>query len=210
MNRFLGKCCALMLTSLALVAVGHANHAYGQWGCAIIPVLEYDGGTMYYADLYTTSCDDTPEAIYIFGNYDYPQICPNCETGSELASNRFQGLPAPISETFVLQLPEGPARNHSELVDMQGPKFIQIEDVKGDSITAKVFAFKVYTRRLLQKPGPDEGRLMVVAMQVVPTPGQEPVKVRSKPVDEVGECFAYSAVYEDSDWQIPMLVLTAN
>jgi hypothetical protein len=209
MNRFLGKYCALTVT-LAVATGAYASHAYGQWGCAIIPVLEYDGGTMYYADLYETSCDDNPEPTYIFGDYDYPQICPNCETGSQLVSNRFQGLPAPISEAFVLQLPEGPARNHSELVDFQGPKFIQIEDVKGDFITAKVFAFKVYKRRLLQKPGPDEGRLIVIAMQVASTPGEEPVMLRSKPVDEVGACFAYSAVYEDGNRPIPLLVLTAK
>jgi hypothetical protein len=63
----------------------------------------------------------------------------------------------------------------------------------------------------MQKPGPDEGRLMVVAMQIAGTPDEGPMKLTCKPVDEVGACFAYSATYDTGgNRPLPILVLTAK
>ena len=95
--------------------------------------------------------------------------------------------------------------------EVPGLKFIQFKGANGNLITAKVFAFQTYKRRLLQQSVPDNGRMIVVAMQMKGEPSVQPVSLKCKPLDKPEACFAYSGEYDQgAGARIPILVLTAR
>ncbi len=216
MIRNRGRFCALIMVAAAAfwgtTACAFAQGG-GPWGCVQWPIADYGEGILYYADYYENSCDDTPEAAYVFGDYDWPQTCPDCVPAFNdgAASKQFRGLDAPVEQEFVLQLPEGPARDFAKAIELPSLKNIQFKNASGTLITAKVFAFKVFKRSLLRQSVPDEGRTIVVAMQVKGQPSVPPVSIECAPLDKSGACCAYSARYDaGAGQQIPMLVLTAK
>jgi len=217
MSRLRWVLCALSVvffSALSGRANEFVNNSFGPpWGCAQWPLVELAEGIIYYADWYQTSCNDNPQACYVFGDYDYPQICPDCVPGNDddFLSHRFPGLSKPIAEDYVLSLPEGAARENSEPSETPDLKFIQIEDTQGALITAKVFAFRIYPRRLSGESATDSGRTIVVAMQMEGEPDTQPVHLASKPLETKTPCYAYSTVYEPAEGQrFPILVLTAK
>jgi hypothetical protein len=170
-------------------------------------------GTVYFADLYETSCDDEPEADYLVGSYAWPQDCPDCDGGSpsgDLARG-FPGLDEPIMADYSMQLPEGRARRFSRPSDYPDLRFIQFEGVNGDLLTAKVFAFTIERPRTVGGLETKVERTILVALQMQGLPTSKPVTLIGKPLARQGDCHAYSAVYEPGVGQrFPILVLTAK
>jgi len=197
------------------MCIGNSNAQVGgpPCGCAQWPLLQLGEGILYYADFYESTCDDNPLPSYVFGEYDWPQFCPDCVSVTDLAeaTQRYRGLESPISEEYVHKLPTGLARDYSEPVDLPDLKVIQFKSADGALVAAKVFVFKIYKQRLLQTSAKDEGREIAIAMQLKRQPSDLPVAVECTPLGNSQTCCAYSTFYDRGNRQrLPILVLMAR
>jgi hypothetical protein len=214
MFRFCSSVCALVLIALSSCGCSsEATNCGGPWVCPLWPLYESQAGTIFYCDLYETSCDDEPEAEYLIGSFEWPQYCPDCDAGGlsgDLAKS-FAGLDEPITADYTMELPEGRARRFSRPSDSPDLRFLQFEDVNGAFITAKVFAFTIQTSQAIGGLESNAERTILVALQMRGAPTSKPLSLLGKPLAPRGNCRAYSAVYEPGIGQrFPILVLTAK
>ena len=204
---------ALALNVIVCITSSRAQSSGPPCGCAQWPMLQLGDAILYYAEFYESTCDDNPQPCYVYGDYDWPQFCPDCVSATELAEStrQYRGLDAPIAENYVHQLPAGPSRDYSKVIDMPDLQFIQFKGSDGNLIAAKVFVFKIYKQRLLASSTKDEGRMIAIAMQLDRAPSVLPASVECAPLGNPQTCCAYSTIYDRGLGQrLPILVLTAR
>ena len=138
----------LSLVVAACAAFSGSSAWAGAVVCPIWELQEWEGMKIYYAE-YMETCESEPEAVYLFGNYDWPAFCngggciPADEVTYALKNNarpsRQSRLLAqgwgPATDQFVM--PAGKAQKFSKQTSRMAVRF----DHDGDSATPDKQAF---------------------------------------------------------------------
>ena len=84
------------------------------WICPLFELLAMGDGNLYYCNYYeTTDCSDEPQAVYIFGVYDFPTDCAdnNCfgDAFRARSGTGFKGLKFAVGQAYLHKMPSGRA-----------------------------------------------------------------------------------------------------
>ena len=199
-------------TLLLLLVASTPASLFGAVACALWPIVSMPYGTLYYASYYATTCNLPPQASYVLGQFNFPQVCPNCVyAGAANEHKVFPGLDAPVQKSFVYELPQGPADSFVTPLKTAEQDFVVIKDASGKEIMAKVFAFEVIFKNTRLTPARTESRTFAVAFEMAGTPLSSAQKLECKPVDDQPNCTVYAATYAPTaTLKMPLLILTAK
>jgi len=183
-------------------AAGNPDYA-----CPIWPIMAVDGGILYYCDNFPTDdCEETPEAAYLVGEYQWPAICDSqCEhvvytreqlqavekqmasgsrkTKSLTLRSHFPGHSATLDpDAFELAIPAGKGRQFSSLAGEPWYLHFTFEE---QEVHAKVFDYVVNVGQVDDPSGRPRYRTIAVAYEVS-SPSTSVFEISSDRIQRVG------------------------